>query len=88
MPQHPGVEFQSNGVELTGEASETDSAIRASLIWFKHQFPGHAAVVTGPDDFRAKVWLLADELGVPLHGPRPGSQSVAVYGGAPTQPKR
>jgi hypothetical protein len=43
IPQFPGVDFHRSGVTLTEEAPESDDAIRASLIWFKHRWPEELA---------------------------------------------
>jgi hypothetical protein len=45
LPQFPGVVFDGRGAELNDQASENDAAIRASLIYFKHRWPGQAAVI-------------------------------------------
>jgi hypothetical protein len=78
-PQFPGVVFGSGGIGLNDDAPGNDAAIRASLIYFKHRWPGEVAVIEGSDAFRMKVWAIADDVGVPLQGPRPGSGNVAVY---------
>jgi len=77
MPQFPGVDFIWCGVDLNGEAPDNDAAIRASLIWFKHRFPGQAAEIIGPEEFRRKAWRIAEEVSLPLKGPRPGSGQLA-----------
>ena len=40
LPQFPGVTLDGCGAELNDQASENDAAIRASLIYFKHRWPG------------------------------------------------
>jgi hypothetical protein len=86
LPQFPGVVFGSGGIGLNDDAPENVAAIRASLIYFKHRWPGEVAVIDGPEAFRLKVWAIAEEVGVPLQGPRPGSGNMALY--RPSSPKR
>ena len=86
LPQFPGVVFGARGIDLDHEAETNEAAIRASLIHFKHRWPGQAVVLEGSDAFRLKVWAIAEEVGVPLHGPRPGSGSMALHG--PTNRRR
>src|SRR4051812_17001322 len=76
-PQFPGVDFQPQHIGFnTKDAEENELAIRSRLIYSKHRWPGQAAVITGPEAFRLKVWAIAEELGVPLQGPQPGSGGV------------
>jgi hypothetical protein len=79
LPQFPGVDFVSDGIDLDGEAEENGAAIRAGLVYFKHNWPGQAATVTGSEAFRLKVWKIVEEVGVPLKGPRPGWGTVAIH---------
>jgi len=78
LAQFPGVEFGASGVDLDDRASDSDAAIRASLIWFKHRWPGQAAVIEGPEEFRVKVWKIAEEVSVALSGPPPGAGQVVT----------
>jgi hypothetical protein len=86
LPHFPGVVFGSGGIGLNDEAPDNDAAIRASLIYFKHRWPGEVAVIDGPEAFRLKVWTIADDVGVPLQGPRPESENMAVC--RPSSPKQ
>jgi hypothetical protein len=79
LPQFPGVVFGARGIDLDHEAETNEAAIRASLIHFKHRWPGQTVVLEGSDAFRLKVWAIAEEVGVPLHGPRPGSGDVVLH---------
>jgi hypothetical protein len=55
LTQHPGLLFSAWGAELDARASDDESAIRASLVWFKQ---------------RMVCWIAA-EVGTPLQGPSP-----------------
>jgi Large polyvalent protein-associated domain 7 len=76
--QFPGLVFDTHGASLDDHAAVNDDAIRAGLIWFKHRWPGELAVIDGDEEFRRRAWEIADEVGVPLKGPRPGSQQISV----------
>lgn len=78
-PQFPGVDFESTGIAFTQDAPGNDAAIRASLVYFKHRWPGEVAVIEGSEDFRTRVWRIAEEVGVPLQGPRPGACSMTKF---------
>lgn len=80
-PQFPGVDFQPQHIDFnTRDAEENDLAIRSSLVYFKHRWPGEAAVISGSEAFRIRAWAIAEELGVPLQGPRPGSGALTSVG--------
>jgi len=49
-PQFPDLLFTDRGVECEGEAEHRDDAIRASFIWFKHQWPGVTAEIVDATD--------------------------------------
>jgi hypothetical protein len=53
-----------------------DEAIRASLIWFKHRWPGELAEIDGSEEFRRRAWEIADEVGVPIKGRRSSLKKV------------
>jgi hypothetical protein len=78
LAQFPGLVFHSNGADLDNRAEVNDDAIRAGLIWFKHRWPGQLAVIDGSDEFRRRAWAIADEVGVPLKGPRPRSRHIGA----------
>ena len=79
LPQFPGVRFEDHGIDFDdGVATEDDAAIRASLIYFKHRFPGKTAVIEGSYAFRLRAWAIADEVGLPVKGPRPGSGTLVT----------
>jgi Large polyvalent protein-associated domain 7 len=78
LAQFPGLVFHGNGADLDHRAEANDDAIRAGLVWFKHRWPGELAEIDGSDEFRRRAWEIADEVGVPLKGPRPGSQHISV----------
>jgi hypothetical protein len=44
----------------------------------KHRWPGELAEIDGSEDFRRRAWEIAEEVGVPLKGPRPGSRHMSV----------
>jgi Large polyvalent protein-associated domain 7 len=78
LAQFPGLVFHGNGADLDHRAEVNDDAIRAGLVWFKHRWPGQLAEIDGSEEFRRRAWEIADEVGVPLKGPRPGSQHISV----------
>jgi hypothetical protein len=86
-PQFPGVEFRATEVALTGDAPDNDLAIRSSLVYFKHRWPGQAAELTGPLAFRLKAWAIAQEVGLPIKGGRPQEGTVTVYPAPSTKGK-
>jgi hypothetical protein len=76
-PQFPGVQFQPQHIDFkTKDAEENELAIRSSLVYFKHHWPDTACVLTGPEDFRARAWRIAEELGIRVQGVRPTSGAV------------
>ncbi|HEY1638513.1 MAG TPA: hypothetical protein VGF62_08320 [Rhizomicrobium sp.] len=80
-PQFPGVDFQPTHIDFnTREAEENELAIRSSLVHFKHRWPGQPAVIEGPEEFRILAWRIAEELGIRLQGPRPGSGALTRVG--------
>ena len=80
-PQFPGVDFQPQHIDFnTRDAEENDLAIRSSLVYFKHRWSGEAAVISGSEAFRIRAWAIAEELGVPLQGARPGSGALTPVG--------
>jgi hypothetical protein len=83
-PLH-GVTCDAQGVELDNAASDNDEAIRTSLIWFKHTFPGNLADIDGPEAFRVKVWRIAQEVGTPLTARSQPFQSMPVAPPTPGQ---
>jgi Large polyvalent protein-associated domain 7 len=72
LAQFPGLVFDTSGAGFDHRAEVNDAAIRASLIWFKHRWPGELAEIDGSEAFRRRAWEIADEVGVPVKGPRPG----------------
>jgi hypothetical protein len=72
LAQFPGLVFHGNGADVDHRAEVNDDAIRAGLIWFKHRWPGQLAEIDGSEAFRRRAREIADEVGVPLKGPRPG----------------
>jgi Large polyvalent protein-associated domain 7 len=70
--------FDTTGASLDDRAMVNDDAIRAGLIWFKHRWPGEPAEIDGSEEFRRRAWEIADEVGVPLKGPRRGSRHISV----------
>jgi Large polyvalent protein-associated domain 7 len=78
LAQFPRLVFHGNGADLDHRAEVNDDAIRAGLVWFKHRWPGELAEIDGSDEFRRRAWGIADEVGVPLKGPRPGSRHISV----------
>jgi hypothetical protein len=83
MPQFPGVEFQSQGIELDDAASLNDAAICTGLIHCKHRWPGELIEPEGSGAFRLKASATAEEIGVPLKGARPTAREVSLHRGAP-----
>jgi Large polyvalent protein-associated domain 7 len=79
LAQFPGLVFDTSGASLDDRAVVNDDAIRAGLIWFKHRWPSELAVIDGSEEFRRRAWEIADEVGVPLKGPRPGSREIARH---------
>lgn len=78
-PQFPGVEFQSHRIDFnTKDAEENELAIRSSLVYFKHRWPGQACVLEGSEEFRIRAWRIAEEFGIRVQGPRPGLGNVAI----------
>jgi hypothetical protein len=77
LAQFPGLVFDSSGAGFDHRAEVNDDAIRASLIWFKHRWPGALAEIDGSEAFRRRAWEIADEVGVPVKGPRPARGEVA-----------
>jgi Large polyvalent protein-associated domain 7 len=77
LAQFPGLVFHTNGANFDHRAEVNDAAIRASLIWFKHRWPGALAEIDGSEAFRRRAWEIADEVGVPVKGPRPARGEVA-----------
>lgn len=77
-PQFPGVEFLPIDF-TTKEAEENELAIRSSLVYFKHRWPGALCIVEGQEDYRARVWRIAEELGIRMAGPRPGSGALTKF---------
>jgi hypothetical protein len=76
-PQFPGVEFLPHKIDFsTKEAQENELAIRSSMVYSKHRWPGALCTVDGPEDYRARVWRIAEELGIRMAGPRPGPGAV------------
>jgi hypothetical protein len=80
LAQFPGLVFHRNGADLDNRAEVNDDAIRAGLIWFKHRWPGELAQIDGSDAFRRRAWEIADEVGVPIKGRRPGRGDVVFRG--------
>jgi hypothetical protein len=80
LAQFPGLVFHTAGANLDHRAEVNDEAIRASLIWFKHRWPGELAEVDGSEEFRRRAWEIADEVGVPIKGRRPGRGDVVFRG--------
>jgi hypothetical protein len=76
LAQFPGLVFHGNGADLDDRAEVNDDAIRAGLVWFKHRWPGELAQIDGSEEFRRRAWEIADEVGVPVKGPRPGSREL------------
>jgi hypothetical protein len=61
------------------DAEKNELAICSSLVYFKHRWPGQACVLEGPEEFRIRAWRIAEELGIRVQGPRPGSGKVTRY---------
>jgi hypothetical protein len=76
LAQFPGLVFHTGGANLDHRAEVNDEAIRASLIWFKHRWPGELAEIDGSEEFRRRAWEIADEVGVPIKGRRSGLKKV------------
>jgi hypothetical protein len=53
-PQFPGVDFQPHQIDFRRDAEENDLAIRSSLVYFKHCWPGQAAVISGSEAFASR----------------------------------
>jgi hypothetical protein len=70
LAQFPGLEFRADEIGLDDRATDNDAAIRASLIYFKHRWPGRVAEIDGPEAFRLKAWRIAQEVRVPIKAAR------------------
>jgi hypothetical protein len=79
VPQFPGVEFRNREIGFKGDAEDNDLAIRSSLVYFKHRYPGVLAELHGPLAFRLKAWAIAQEVGLPIKGGRPATSEVTRY---------
>ena len=78
-PQFPGVEFQAQSIDFnTKDAEENELAVRSSLVYFKHRWPGGVCVLEGAEEFRIRAWRIAEELGIRVQGPPPGSGNLLL----------
>ena len=79
-PQFPGLEFRATEIGFEGESSENDAAVYASLVCFKHKWPGRCAIVDGSEAFREKVRKIAAEVGGAAEGANTGIHRRIKYG--------
>jgi hypothetical protein len=81
-PQFEGVAFDARGIDFDHRAEDNELAIRSSLVYFKHRYPGGTATLEGPPGFRALARRLAAEVGVPVEDERPTALTTTGKGGA------
>ncbi|HEY7387108.1 MAG TPA: LPD7 domain-containing protein [Bryobacteraceae bacterium] len=77
LPKDGRVTIDHTGITLDDNvASSDDRAIRASLEYFKRQYPASAMQLEGDDDFKLRVWVHAQTMGLTIQGYRPPVEKI------------